>query len=695
MHMWGVSIKGNIYHLSGVGGSSGILQNANANSMADSMAVVAVSGHNVWALDHNDHIYYRKGFHSPTWTRVPGLLRQLAVCGSEVWGVNRDGMLYYRDGLKAEWVHVQGRSLKQVSISGFHIWAVDQQGWVLHRSAALGSPWKRVGRRKMKQVSVSRSGNDVWAITQDNMVFYRKGLAGHWKRVSGSMRQVIASGNNVWGLDKDGTIYQRAGTNGVWQKRLHGNFRYLAVSQAQLFKDESTMAYLKRGRFVGCFKDKPAPHRDLPVNKMGFGNCRDACRNYEYYGLQGNECFCGNSYGLHGPTKGCKCSQGLSRQMQSCVFTTSAASTARWYQKHHSVAAASTARWYQKHHSVDAPLSTPVAVAAAVSHGHAAASVVSQEVTGDGHAVATVVSQQTAGRALQPKDHKARVEAVVEDMVAKALAKAKSLALTVPPILNSLKQAGPSQQKTPPQWAPLAPQVTVRVAAVAPTKIPPQWAPQAPQVNVGVAAVAPTKLHSTPGVSQALHSNMAEERGDRPVVAHTARGDENGGAASEKDNRQSGASRALRRKLRRTVHPLASVRRQVYHGRRTRFKPTSPAVETRGWHSADHDRFRSAVRQPLTNKNAGLSGLDSLQATLRSLHATEKDLSMPADQDLPHRQSADWSVFHSPNHRTHHTKIGGLPAAETDLDELSLQSGASSSSSSLEDTLQTLLHTDG
>ncbi|CAH1776387.1 unnamed protein product [Owenia fusiformis] len=66
--------------------------------------------------------------------------------------------------------------------------------------------------------------------------------------------------------------------------------------------------------YLGCFEDLYG-NRDLPQSTSTVGtvipqSCIDACRNLEqgylYAGLQnGGGCFCGTSYGKHGPSTRC------------------------------------------------------------------------------------------------------------------------------------------------------------------------------------------------------------------------------------------------------------------------------------------------------------------------------------------------------------------------------------------------------
>jgi beta-glucosidase len=76
------------------------------------------------------------------------------------------------------------------------------------------------------------------------------------------------------------------------------------------------------GEYVGCFKDS-VTDRDLRVQmKAGDrSSCERQCSDYEYYGRQWKqECFCGNSYGKHGNTSGCKCEDDNIGGAMNCVY---------------------------------------------------------------------------------------------------------------------------------------------------------------------------------------------------------------------------------------------------------------------------------------------------------------------------------------------------------------------------------------
>lgn len=76
---------------------------------------------------------------------------------------------------------------------------------------------------------------------------------------------------------------------------------------------------------VGCYKDMT--NRDLPTEVMGglsAQECANACsaRGFNYMGRQAkNQCWCGNSYGKHGPASGCACGSNKEPgKGYNCVF---------------------------------------------------------------------------------------------------------------------------------------------------------------------------------------------------------------------------------------------------------------------------------------------------------------------------------------------------------------------------------------
>jgi len=74
--------------------------------------------------------------------------------------------------------------------------------------------------------------------------------------------------------------------------------------------------------YLGCYAEN-VDDRDLPVsvgNAVDLDGCALACADYLWFGVQeGNQCWCGNSFGKHGMMDGCGDCSSLAVGMQ-CVF---------------------------------------------------------------------------------------------------------------------------------------------------------------------------------------------------------------------------------------------------------------------------------------------------------------------------------------------------------------------------------------
>merc|ERR1711924_594265 len=84
----------------------------------------------------------------------------------------------------------------------------------------------------------------------------------------------------------------------------------------------------KEYEYVGCFGDL-VQDRDLPVQARGrFGSehidivgCSSLCSGYKFFGRQWHgQCFCGDSYGKHGPALGCACDTAYVGDSRNCVY---------------------------------------------------------------------------------------------------------------------------------------------------------------------------------------------------------------------------------------------------------------------------------------------------------------------------------------------------------------------------------------
>jgi len=81
--------------------------------------------------------------------------------------------------------------------------------------------------------------------------------------------------------------------------------------------------------YVGCFGDLNED-RDLPVQMKGrhhrgkhidIVGCSTLCSGYKFFARQHRgKCFCGNSYGKHGPAVGCNCDRANAGRSRNCVY---------------------------------------------------------------------------------------------------------------------------------------------------------------------------------------------------------------------------------------------------------------------------------------------------------------------------------------------------------------------------------------
>jgi len=324
--IWAVTEGGHVFHRGGVKSQ---WQKVNGNIDKGIMIrQLSASTQGVWALDTKERIYFRRNIEG-SWMRIAGHLRHITVSGTTVWGVNSEGMLYTRFGIEGSWQRATGHDISDVSISGYHLWGLGKDHQVMYRSSQKGGKWRKAGSIKMKQISAT--GGSVWGISLDNMVFHKSGVNAKWRRKQGSLKEISASGHKVYGISSGGKIFYRA-TKDSW-KAIPGVPKDGTIALAHCDKQWVSVAVAKgtpfaqtkhEGRFLGCYKDMPAPHRDLPVNKMKEGDCRRQCYNYKFYGLQGARlCFCGNSFGHYGPSSKCSCSKGSSPMGSNCVYATS------------------------------------------------------------------------------------------------------------------------------------------------------------------------------------------------------------------------------------------------------------------------------------------------------------------------------------------------------------------------------------
>jgi hypothetical protein len=96
-----------------------------------------------------------------------------------------------------------------------------------------------------------------------------------------------------------------------------------ARDSAQVAPEDLVFARADFG-YVGCFRDRMSD-RDLPVSRRqkSLEDCALACSGFQYFGRQyDNECWCGDTFGKHGPDTDCTCRDGDDYQggNHNCVY---------------------------------------------------------------------------------------------------------------------------------------------------------------------------------------------------------------------------------------------------------------------------------------------------------------------------------------------------------------------------------------
>lgn len=113
-------------------------------------------------------------------------------------------------------------------------------------------------------------------------------------------------------------------------KSVHARFGHQVLGKDLLFEK-------KEYEYVGCFGDL-VHDRDLPMQVKGkrgrkgwnaqskaknldIVGCSALCSGYKYFARQSHgECFCGDSYGKHGPALGCACDSAMVGHSRNCVY---------------------------------------------------------------------------------------------------------------------------------------------------------------------------------------------------------------------------------------------------------------------------------------------------------------------------------------------------------------------------------------
>ncbi|XP_038054782.1 tectonin beta-propeller repeat-containing protein 1-like [Patiria miniata] len=172
---------------------------------------------------------------SESWTKIPGVLRDISSGYCGVWGTNYKSMIYYRhntygntNSFGDNWIQDKTGNLETVSVGYNSVWGFNAHRSIFYRngisaSKPMGTSWVSVSGIKALCLSVSQKGH-VWAVGGDAKVYHRKGasntnIAGtSWVEISGPTERmdIITVGEvGVWVRDvQNSTLFNRKGTFG-------------------------------------------------------------------------------------------------------------------------------------------------------------------------------------------------------------------------------------------------------------------------------------------------------------------------------------------------------------------------------------------------------------------------------------------------------------------------------------------------
>lgn len=189
-----------------------------------------------------------------------------------VWAITAHGRVMYRSGVSTtspeglRWTAVttpSGTEVSQISVGSLGlVWAVLYNGRVLVRSGVtrdtpMGESWLEVkppGQGTSRIVQVSVGTNAVWCVTNDNRVWFRRGVKGEtagicedaaigkgWVEMVGNISSVSVAGNDqVFAVgSEDRALYFRAG---VTASDLTGKKWRLVQCPMQMSRTSSTMS---------------------------------------------------------------------------------------------------------------------------------------------------------------------------------------------------------------------------------------------------------------------------------------------------------------------------------------------------------------------------------------------------------------------------------------------------------------------
>jgi len=199
--VWGVNADGRVLVRIGIGEES-ITGREWATVDGETMKHVSVSnlGH-VWACDHRDKIWYRKGANNKTvlgstWKSISGNLKQISVGFCGVWGINAEGSVYYRLNTYGDpesegtgWQKIEGK-FQQIYSGGESVLALAANRDIYYRASVFdrgdgswvhtanheGTHWVRIEQGKDNKIifkQVECALNSMWAVDKDNTVWYK------------------------------------------------------------------------------------------------------------------------------------------------------------------------------------------------------------------------------------------------------------------------------------------------------------------------------------------------------------------------------------------------------------------------------------------------------------------------------------------------------------------------------------------
>lgn len=156
----------------------------------------------MWAVDHRDKIWYRKGANNKTalgstWKSISGNLKQISVGHCGVWGINAEQSVFFRlntfgdpESEGTGWLKVEGKF--QMIFSGEQcVLALAANRDIYYRANIYdhgdgsfvntpsheGTHWVRIEQDKESKIvfkQVECAVDTMWAVDKDNCVWYKE-----------------------------------------------------------------------------------------------------------------------------------------------------------------------------------------------------------------------------------------------------------------------------------------------------------------------------------------------------------------------------------------------------------------------------------------------------------------------------------------------------------------------------------------